>query len=193
MFTSPSYRQAPRGKRSSGGKLRAFSLAVALMVTALSGCTYRAQDDPGIDIQSSIMIEKEYDPSAPHIEDFDILINSEVNTYEAGMNFWNLYFFDSDRNIYVDEPYPIGTKAMILQVHTFSYNKVGDVFLYDVYKDGELLSEHNVFTNRNDLADYCEITYSGDGKGLDKGRYTFVIYDVNSTSSICCVAYCVVQ
>jgi len=192
VSTSRSYQQDLQEKRSSGDKIISLMILPALMAGMVSGCS-RAADDPGLTIQSSIMIEKEYDPTAPHIEDFDILVNSEVNTYEPGMNFWNLYFFDSDRKIYVDEAYPEGVKAIILQIHTFSYNKVGDVFLFDVYKDGELLSEKNVFTNRNDLADHCEITYGGDGRGLSKGRYTFVIYDVNSTSSVCCVAYCVVQ
>ena len=191
MFIFPSFRQDLRETRSSAGKrITAAVLASALL---LGGCSFGTGEESEEDDTENIIIERPYDPTAMHIEDFDILVPKDVNSYEGGTNFWNLYFFDTDGNIYVDQNYSVGVKAIVLQVHTFSYNKVGDVFYYDVYVDGELISEKNVFKNNVDLADHCDITYSGDGEGLTKGRYTFVIYDVNSTSTVCCVAYCVVK
>ena len=191
MFIFPSFRQDLREKRSSAGKrITAAVLASALL---LGGCGVSTDDKDDEDDVENIVIERPYDPTAMHIADFDILVPRDENSYEGGTNFWNLYFFDTDGNIYVDQNYEVGVKAIVLQVHTFSYNKVGDVFYYDVYIDGELVSEKNIFTNKTDLADYCDITYEGDGNGLTKGRYTFVIYDVNSTSTVCCVAYCVVR
>ncbi|MBP5262077.1 MAG: hypothetical protein J6Z43_08130 [Clostridiales bacterium] len=165
---------------------------ITAAATLCCGCGVFTQESTTADT-SPILIEKPYDPTAMHVEDFDILVPRDVNSYEAGSNFWTLYFFDADRNIYVDDHFELGTKAIILQVHTFSYNKIGDVFLYDVYVDGELESAANVYTNHTDKADWCEISYGGDGTGLNKGRYTIVVYDVNSTSTVCCVAYCVVK
>ena len=191
MFIFPSFRQDLRETRSSAGKkITSVVLASALL---LGGCSVTKDEDVDDNDVENIVIERPYDPTAMHVEDFDILVPKDVNSYEGGSNFWNLYFFDTDGNIYVDESYNVGVKAIVLQVHTFSYNKVGDVFYYDVYIDGELISEKNVYTNQTDLADHCDIVYHGNGEGLTKGRYTFVIYDVNSTSTVCCVAYCVVR
>ena len=191
MYISRSYRPVPREKRSFTDKMISVLLAAAMVLPAVS-CSIGAEETTTGDAETS-SYEKPYDPEAKHLEDFDILVPSDVNTYEGGTNFWNLYFFDTDKNIYVDESYPVGTKGIVLQLHTFSYNHVGDVYYFDVYRDGELIAEKNIFTNHTDLADFCEITYAGDGTGLTKGRYTIVIYDVNSTTTVCCVAYCVVK
>jgi len=192
VYTSPSCQQDRQEKRSFTDKAISLLLVVSVAAMMFCGCASDVKSGSEED-GGAILIEKPYDPDAKHVEDFDILVQKDVNSYEGGTNFWNLYFFDTNGNIYVEEHYDVGVKAIVLQVHTFSYNKIGDVFLYDVYIDGELESSQNVYTNRTDRADFCEIAYSGDGTGLNKGRYTFVIYDVNSTSTVCCVAYCVVK
>ena len=127
------------------------------------------------------------------IDDVDVNAVFDVNSVVKGVNFWNLYFFDGSRQIYVDRAYESGVDKIILQAHSFSYNKVGDTYLYDVYVNGVLESEHNVYTNQTDKADFCEIEYDGGSKGIAPGRYTFVIYNVNSQTEILCVAYCVVK
>ena len=194
MFTSRSYQQDLQEKRSFSDKLLSVLLILSVVVSLCCGCTgYNGEETTSDESGDVIYLERPYDPTAMHIEDFDLLVAKDVNSYEGGSNFWNLYFFDENGKIYVDENYSVGVKAIVLQVHTFSYNKIGDVFHYDVYVDGELISADNVYTNRTDKADFCDISYGGDGTGLNKGRYTIVVYDVNSTSTVCCVAYCVVK
>ena len=80
------------------------------------------------------------------IDDVDVNAVFDVNSVVKGVNFWNLYFFDGSRQIYVDRAYESGVDKIILQAHSFSYNKIGDTYLYDVYVNGVLESEHNVYT-----------------------------------------------
>lgn len=186
MFISRSYQQDLQEKRSSTDKR--FLAAGVLILTVLMMCSCAGKTETVLSTEGTA--EEVF---VSTIDDVDVNAVFDVNSVVKGVNFWNLYFFDGNRQIYVDRAYESGVDKIILQAHSFSYNKVGDTYLYDVYVNGVLESEHNVYTNMTDKADFCEIEYDGGEKGITSGRYTFVIYNVNSQTEILCVAYCVVN